>query len=197
MGPILIDGEKSRWRIVLTSGRRNTEHERRLGLAGRRCDRGWWAQESAGRFKGLAHGDCGVRLGDGNCENHGRTPRLLRGREGSGGRGRDCQVGQAGQRGAGDARREQLAGGSGEKGRGARATCVRWASALAGPERAGGGRAGQAGGGERCAGARAERERRTGPGEGEGDGLGRGEGWSGLGFILGLVFFSISNLFYF
>ena len=59
------------------------------------------------------------------------------------------------------------------------------------------GRAGQAGGGERCAGARAEQERRTGPGEGEGDGLGRGEGWSGLGFILGLVFFSISNLFYF
>ena len=157
MGPILIDGEKSRWRIVLTSGRRNTEHERRLGLAGRRCDRGWWAQESAGRFKGLAHGDCGVRLGDGNCENHGWTPRLLRGREGSGGRGRDCQVGQAGQRGAGDARREQLAGGSGEKGRGARATCVRWASALAGPERAGGGRAGQAGGGERCAGWPGER----------------------------------------
>ena len=34
-------------------------------------------------------------------------------------------------------------------------------------------------------------------GEGEGGvGLGCGEGWSGLGFILGLVFFSISNLFY-
>ena len=90
-----------------------------------------------------------------------------------------------------DGRARGLSGGD------ARAACVRWASALAGPERAGGGRAGQAGGGERCAGARAEQERRTGPGEGEGDGLGRGEGWSGLGFILGLVFFSISNLFYF
>ena len=80
-------------------------------------------------------------------------------------------MGQAGQRGAGDARREQLAGGSGEKGRGARATCVRWASALAGPERAGGGRAGQAGGGERCAAWAA--------GEGEGDGPWGREGVAG------------------
>jgi len=35
MGPIRIDGEKSRRRIVLTSERRRAGHERRLGFRGR------------------------------------------------------------------------------------------------------------------------------------------------------------------
>ena len=35
MGPIRIDGEKSRRRIVLTCGRRRAGHERRLGFRGR------------------------------------------------------------------------------------------------------------------------------------------------------------------
>ena len=34
-GPIRIDGEKSRRRIVLTCGRRRAGHERRLGFRGR------------------------------------------------------------------------------------------------------------------------------------------------------------------
>ena len=66
MGPIRIDDEKSRRRIVLTSGRRRAGHERRLGFRGRLQGKSVLrGGEDSGEFKGRIRG-CRARLGKGN-----------------------------------------------------------------------------------------------------------------------------------